>query len=98
MNLDGQPTAASGRDETAIPQESALGTPSQPFRPGLGVLLAFEGLFLLPAIVGVVVGAAPARDKIKADEAQAERRVIEIVNQPVSRLPRTAEAEVFSPG
>ncbi len=30
--------------------------------------------------------------------AQARQRVIEIVNQPVTHLPRTDEASVFSPG
>jgi len=32
------------------------------------------------------------------DEAQAKARVIEIVNRPVTRLPRTGEVGMFSPG
>ena len=44
------------------------------------------------------VWALPAERDIAADETAAERRVVTIVNQPVTHLPRTAQAEVFSPG
>jgi hypothetical protein len=40
--------------------------------------------------------AAPATETL--DAAAARQRVIDIVNQPVTHLPRTAEAGIFSPG
>lgn len=37
-------------------------------------------------------------EALKAEEAAARARVVEIVNQPITHLPRTAEAATFSPG
>lgn len=41
---------------------------------------------------------APSIAQLDADAASAKERVIEIVNQPITHLPRTDQAGVYSPG
>jgi hypothetical protein len=69
----------------------------------------FSGLVALMSLIAFAPGAA-AQDNVRwvdrqkqAEEAsmnaaQAEERVIEIVNQPVTHIPRTPEAAQFYPG
>jgi hypothetical protein len=62
------------------------------------IALALIALILI-LVVGRIVGWAwPEMERLKADEAQARQSAIAIINQPVTHLPRTPEAEVFSPG
>ena len=42
--------------------------------------------------------AKPTGAELDAEAAQARRRIIEIVNQPITHLPRTGAAGLFSPG
>jgi hypothetical protein len=42
--------------------------------------------------------AKPTDAELDAEAADARQRVIEIVNQPITHLPRTREAATFSPG
>lgn len=60
--------------------------------------IGFAALSILLGIVGLVSWALPAMRASNADIGQAEQRVIAIVNQPVTHLPRTPVATVFSPG
>jgi hypothetical protein len=53
---------------------------------------------LSPALAQVPSAHPQSITQLDADAAQARQRVIEIVNQPVTHLPRTDEAAVFSPG
>jgi len=59
---------------------------------GLGVVILFVSGF------AVTRWALPQMSALQAEDAQAEQRVTAIVNQPVTHLPRTAQAAVFSPG
>jgi hypothetical protein len=72
------------------------------------ILLASGALVAL-AVLAVSPGAAAQDDQsqsgakeslaqLDTDAAQARRRVIEIVNQPITHLARTDEAGEFSPG
>ena len=69
-------------------------------RPFVRVIVAI--VFGAPALVllaaGVLVGARPADPGLEPQAAAARTRVIAIVNQPVTRLPRRTSAREYSPG
>ena len=75
-------------------------TPSdRPIGPALPVhVVLVLGLLSLFLAGFAFRWALPEIATLNGDEAQAERNVVAIVNQPVTHLPRTAEAGVFSPG
>ncbi len=66
-------------------------------RRNANIAAALAALTLILA-VGLVAWAWPKMKTLNADEAQARAGVVAIVNQPITHLPRTAQAEVFSPG
>jgi hypothetical protein len=71
---------------------------AKPFRPSrLLALVAWE-LCLVALAVAATLSAAMQKAAIQAEGAHATQAVIDIVNQPVTHLPRTAAAAVFSPG
>ncbi len=82
-----------------------MGSPSAPIgrteNPPRGVihLVGFWGLGgLLLAIIAAIFWTSTDIAKPNAEAARAERRVSEIVNQPVAHLPRSGPVTLFSPG
>ena len=69
-------------------------------KPPVSILVAFMALFA-PLPIASAQTTAPSAESIApldADAAAAKQRVIEIVNKPITHLPRTDEAAQFSPG
>jgi hypothetical protein len=55
-------------------------------------------MILVLAIVAAALWLTPPSRQLGMDAAQARRRVVEIVNQPVTPLTRAGQFELFSPG
>lgn len=53
---------------------------------------------VLLTVAGVIFWALPGIAMANAEAARAEQKVIEIVNQPITHLPRSGPVDVFSPG
>src|SRR5215469_1728264 len=95
MNFDGKQFGRCGR--AGHLQETSSERSVGPVRPvHIALLLGGLGLFLAAGFI--FLWALPETAKLNRDEARAEQGVVAIVNQPVTHLPRTTEAEVFSPG
>ena len=97
MNVDDPAVSAFGRRGLGrAPAPPVRG--AQPAPPAGSSALLTIVLVLLAMIVAGVVRTLLQVDTLNTKTAEATRQVIEIVNQPVTHLPRTAEAGVFSPG
>ena len=59
-------------------------------------LFGLTGLLLAVAVA--IFWTLPGIEKLNAETTQAEQRVVEIVNQPITHLPRSGPVELFSPG
>jgi hypothetical protein len=99
MNPDNQPGAIFGRrrHEIRAPAASAAREPRS--ARATGYILSLSGLTsLLLAVAGAIFWTLQSVEKLNAETARAEQRVIEIVNQPITHLPRSGPVAVFSPG
>ncbi|MEI9407306.1 hypothetical protein [Mesorhizobium salmacidum] len=95
MKID-QPNAVFGQRgrEASAP----AGRTVEPTRT-IGHLVRLLGLvaFLL-TVAGAVFWTLPGIEKMNLEAGRAERRVVEIVNQPITHLPRSGPVSVFAPG
>jgi hypothetical protein len=99
MIVENHPKAAFGRRGRDIHRpEPQNQRKARPARLNVRVLLGIGMLGLLLVVFGAIVSALPGMENLDADATKAEQRVVEIVNQPVTRLPRTAAAAVFPAG
>ncbi len=65
----------------------------------MGPIVGLFGLTsLLAAVIGVIFWTLPDIEKLNAETARAEQRVVAIVNQPITHLPRMGPVGLFSPG
>ncbi|WP_027053861.1 hypothetical protein [Mesorhizobium erdmanii] len=98
MNGD-QPSAAFGRRgrESRAPVAPVYRA-ARPAR-AIGIIACLVGLTgLLLAVAGAIFWTLPGIGRANAEAARAEQKVVEIVNQPVTHLPRSGSFSVFSPG
>lgn len=98
MSFNGYSRMAFGRRGTSVSPPMPDARAPKFLGPMVVVVLAAWELCLFALVAGLVVWAAPQKAAIEAEAARATQRVIEIVNQPVTHLPRTSEATEFSPG
>ncbi len=92
MSLQGK--SFGRREHAARPQGTPSGPPAKPMRPAhIALALGIPGLFLAGLVI--IRWALPAMATLDDEYAQAEQRVVSIVNQPVTHLPRTTEAEIY---
>jgi hypothetical protein len=99
MNVNFQPETAFGcrSREIGVPAAGA-DTKARPARP-IGHVVCLVGLAsCLLAVVVAIFWTLQGIEKPHAEIARAEQRVIEIVNQPITHLPRSGAVGVFSPG
>jgi hypothetical protein len=99
MQVDDRPRAVFGRRGREIrgPVTLANGT-GEPAR-GIGHILSLFCLVsLLLATAGAILWTLLAIENINAESAQAELKVIQIVNQAITHLPRSGPVGLFSPG
>ena len=88
-------------DGLVCPSRSTSG--SGVLKTALSICLALFVVISLPTwapaqAATVQADARPSLAELDAEAAQAKQRVLEIVNRPVTRLPRTQAAFVYSPG
>lgn len=98
MNID-QPSAVFGRRGREL--RAPAGLADRTARPAhtMGHTVCLVGLTsLLLAISGVIFWTFTSVEKLNAEIAREEQRVIEIVNQPITHLPRSGSIVLFSPG
>ncbi|MGY3328341.1 hypothetical protein ACVILI_001358 [Mesorhizobium sp. USDA 4775] len=98
MNTD-QPSAVFGRRgrESRVPA-APIGRTARPTRP-VGHIVFLLGLTGLLLTVGAgIFWTLPGIGKANAEAARTEQKVVEIVNQPITHLPRSGSFTVFSPG
>ena len=98
MNVD-HPSAAFGRLGRESRAPAALADRAAKPARAIGQIAYLFGLTgLLLAVVGAIFWTLPGIEKLNAETTQAEQRVVEIVNQPITHLPRAGPVELFSPG
>ena len=99
MNADHKPGAAFGRRGREVRAPAPrLDHAAKPTR-AIGHLVWLFGLIsLLLAAAGAIFWTLRTIEKLGAETARAEQRVIAIVNQPITHLPRSSPDGVFSPG
>jgi hypothetical protein len=108
MNVARRPTVAFGRrGETSAASPSlvrpamAVARPQANAGSGSSVMVTV-GIAVLTCLLVVVVSIAlrvfPDIGRARADSADATRRVIGIVNQPVTHLSRSGQVAIFRPG
>ena len=69
-----------------------------PRRP-VGHIVALLGLTgLLLTVAGAIFWTLPGIGKANAEVARTEQKLVEIINQPITHLPRSGSFSVFSPG
>lgn len=98
MRID-QPNTAFGRRGREASAQAVL--TERTAKPGgaTGSLMPLLGLaVVLLTVAGVIFWALPGIAMANAEAARAEQKVIEIVNQPITHLPRSGPVDVFSPG
>ncbi|QKD13942.1 hypothetical protein [Mesorhizobium sp. NZP2077] len=97
MNTN-QPGAAfgrRGRDNAAVSLVHRAPRPALPVGR-IVFLLGLTGLLLTAA--GAIFWTLPGIGKANAEAARTEQKVVEIINQPITHLPRSGSFTVFSPG
>lgn len=99
MNVDNQQGVAFGRrGRESRAQPVLAGRTVKPARP-VGHILRLVGLTSLVLVVaGAVFWALSAIQKLNAETARAEQRVVQIVNQPITHMPRSGQWMEYSPG
>jgi hypothetical protein len=99
MNVDNQLSAAFGRRGREIRTPAALAVRTAKPARGMGHTVCLFGLAgLLLAVAGAILWTVQSIETLNAETAQAEQRVVAIVNQPITHLPRSGPVELFSPG
>ncbi len=99
MSVDNQHGVAFGRRGRENRAQPVLaGPPAKPARPVGGILRLFGSTSLLLAVAGAVFWVLPGIQKLNAETARAEQKVVQIVNQPIAHLSRSGQFEVFFPG
>lgn len=99
MNFDAQASTRFGRRGRNVGAPAVrAATPARPARPIGHIAYLFGLTGLLLAVAAAIFWTFQSLDEPSADIAQAERRVIEIVNQPITHLPRSGAFTMFSPG
>lgn len=99
MNGEDRPGAAFGRrGREAHASVGIAGDPARPARNTGRIAYLFGLAVLFLAVAGAIVCTLASLEKLNADTAHAKQRVVEIVNQPVTHLPRSGPVEFFSPG
>lgn len=101
MNTN-QPSAVFGRRgrENRAPAAAVDRTarPTRPTRP-IGHIVALLGLTgLLLTVVGAIFWTLPGIGRANAEAARTEQKVVDLINQPITHLPRSGSFTVFSPG
>jgi hypothetical protein len=99
MSAGHQPNPAFGRRgrESGLQPARREPAPRPQYAVGRTLYLAgLAGLFL--AVAGALVWTLSDVTTLKADAERADQKVIALVNQPVTHLPRTGPVSVFSPG
>jgi hypothetical protein len=98
MSVDRQPTpfGRRGREIPSAPMIRARAP--EPERTGGGILYLAALTGMLVIVAAALVWALAHVASVNAETARAEQRVVEIVNQPVTHLPRSGPVSVFSPG
>jgi len=98
MDID-PPSAAFGRRTREIRAPAALAERTAGPARAIGHIVYLLGLTgLLLAVAGAIFWTLPGIEKLNAETARTEQRVIEIVNQPITHLPRSGPVGLFSPG
>ena len=99
MNVDHQPTPAFGQRGRKISAPTSLTDREARPRRAIGHVLRLIGLTcLLLAVAGAIFWMLQNIERLNAETTQAQRRVIAIVNQPITHLHRAGPVEIFSPG
>ncbi|MGX7876319.1 hypothetical protein ACVDG5_029730 [Mesorhizobium sp. ORM6] len=101
MNID-QPSAVFGRRGRESRAPAAPTAPvdhtARSARP-IGHIVFLLGLTsLLLTVAGAIFWTLPGIEKANAEAARTEQKVVEIINQPITHLPRSGSFSVFSPG
>jgi hypothetical protein len=98
MNVD-HPNAVFGRRGREIRAPAALADRAARPAQVRGHIVWLVGLTsLLLSVAGVIFWTLSSIEKANVEAARAEQRVVEIVNQPITHLPRSGPVSVFSPG
>ncbi|MBZ9707021.1 hypothetical protein LB543_09845 [Mesorhizobium sp. ESP7-2] len=98
MNTD-QPGAVFGRRGRESRARAVLTyRTTRPTRIVGHVVCLFGLACLLPAVIGTIFWTLPGIEKLNAEATRAEQKVVEIVNQPITHLPRSGPVSEFSPG
>lgn len=98
MKIDQPGTAFGRRGRASGAPAASVGRIATPARTP-GRLVPLIGLAaLLLTVAGAAFWTLPGIETANAEAARAERKVIEIVNQPITHLPRSGPVDVFSPG
>jgi hypothetical protein len=98
MNVD-HSNAVFGRRGREIRAPAALADRAARPAQVRGHIVWLVGLTsLLLSVAGVIFWTLSSIEKANVEAARAEQRVVEIVNQPITHLPRSGPVSVFSPG
>jgi len=97
MNIDDRPGPVFGRRKIYSSPMPADHAP-QPERPASHSVRLFGLMSLLLLVLGAGFWTCLSILDLNADTTRTEQRVIEIVNQPITHLPRSGPVGVFSPG
>jgi len=98
MSFQRTPDAIFGRRRTQLqPPSATVQVDLRASSKHLSTTAVIE-IAVLILLIATLAWRAPAKGSIEARLAEAKARVVEIVNQPVTRLPRTQAAAKFSPG
>jgi hypothetical protein len=99
MNLDDQAGAAFGRRGREIMSPAARADAAAKPARSIGHVACLAGLaVLLLAVAAAIFWVLQGMVTPDAEIMRAEQRVSDIVNQPITHLPRSGEFGVFSPG
>lgn len=100
MKVVDSPSARFGQRGRAIGAPAApLARAPQPARGNGALLPGVAGVAAILLIVAyAMLWTVPQVDALNAQTAQAQQRIVAIVNQPVTHLRRTGQVMVFSPG
>jgi hypothetical protein len=98
MNLDDQATAFGRRGRDFVAPTARADATAKPAR-SIGRIACLFGLTcLLLAVAAAIFWTLQGMVTPDAEIMRAEQKVTDIVNQPITHLPRSGEFEVFSPG